>query len=271
MKRITLLKIFTPAVLLTLILSFSACDKNDNVLLFSVQNDIELGAQVSQEIANDPQYNIMSRTGNEEAYAYLEDMVDEILESGQVAYKDEFAWEVTLIKDDETLNAFATPGGYIYVYTGLIKYLESADALEGVLGHEIAHADLRHTSRNLQKSQTVQVLLSILLGNNPSALEEVAGQVAGTVAGLSFSRDYESEADAKSVVYLAETQYACNGAAYFFEKLLEEGQAGGTPEFLSTHPSPDSRVEDINAQATSEGCDTGLAANTDYNTFKNSL
>ena len=255
-------------LLLSFIMIFSACDKNDNFTpFFSVQDDIALGQQVSTEIKNDPSFKLISQTENPDAYAYINGMVNDILNSGEVAYKDEFAWDVTLIDNDSVLNAFATPGGYIYVYSGLIKYLETADALEGVLGHEMAHADLRHTSRNLQKQYGVSILLSIALGEDPTALEQIAGQIAGTVAGLKFSREYEAEADEKSVVYLAKTKYACNGAAFFFEKLLAEDQAS-PPEFLSTHPSPENRVADINAQADAVGCDTSLAENTEYDAFK---
>ncbi|GAA0893473.1 hypothetical protein GCM10009122_31520 [Fulvivirga kasyanovii] len=255
-------------LLLAVLVIFSSCDKNDNFTpFFSVEDDKALGAQVSQEIANDPSFDLIAQNENPDAYAYINGMVNEILSSEEVAYREEFAWEVTLIDNDSVLNAFATPGGYIYVYTGLIKYLETADALAGVLGHEIAHADLRHTSRNLQKQYGVSLLLSIALGDDPSALQEIAGQIAGTVAGLKFSREFEAEADDESVLYLADTKYACNGAAFFFQSLLDENQAS-PPEFLSTHPSPENRVADINATADEAGCDTNLASGTEYDAFK---
>jgi len=258
-------------VLFTLFVGITGCDKNGNIVLFSIQNDKDLGQQVSQQIESDPNFNLLSRTGYPEAYAYLDGMVTEILNSGEVEYRDEFVWEVTIVEDDNTLNAFATPGGYIYVYTGLIKFLDNADDLAGVMGHEIAHADLRHTSRNLQKQYGVSILLGILLGENPNTLTEIAGQIAGTVAGLAFSRDFETEADAESVEYLAPTPYACNGAASFFQKLEDSGQTGGTPEFLSTHPSPDNRVVDINAKANEVGCDTSLSGDSEYTNFQNNL
>ena len=256
-------------VLVVMLAGLSSCDKNNKIVLFSIQNDLDLGKQVSEEIAANPtQFPILDPATNAEAYTYLIAMRDEILNSGEVAYKDEFAWEIHIINDPNVLNAFATPGGYIYVYTGLIKYLEKADDLAGVLGHEIAHADLRHTSRNLQKSYGVSILLSILVGDNSNDLTKIAGQLAGNIAGLSFSRDFEKEADAQSVVYLSKTSYACNGAAHFFELIEASGQTGG-PAFLSTHPSPDTRIEDINAKATQEGCDiTPLADVTGYAAFK---
>ncbi len=264
-------RIFAFAFSLAAISTFTTCDKNDNaILLFSVQDDIDLGMQVSQEIANDPSFNLMSRSDYPEAYAYIDSMKEAVLNSGEVAYRDEFVWEVTLVQDDSTLNAFATPGGYLYFYTGLIKYLDNADALAGVMGHEIAHSDERHTSRNLQKQYGVSILLSLLIGENAGTLTQVAGQIAGTAAGLKFSRDFEREADDKSVEYLAETGFACDGAKIFFEKLE---QAGGSraPEFLSTHPNPDNRVAAIEEKAAEENCDTELTGGSRYQQFQASL
>lgn len=248
-----------------------ACDKNDNFVVFSVENDVQLGAQVKAEIENDPSIKILSPTQYPEVYNFLYHVRDGILNSGEVAYKEEFAWEIRVIDDDSTLNAFATPGGYIYIYTGLIKYLDHADDLAGVMGHEMAHADLRHTIRNLQKQYGVSALLSIALGRDPNALAQIAAQIAGQLAGLKFSREYETEADEHSVDYLSKTEYACNGAAFFFIKLNEAEQGGRPPEFLSTHPNPENRVNNINAKAESVGCDTTLATATGYDEVKASL
>ena len=250
MKRILL------AFILIMVIA-TGCDKNNDLVLFSINNDIELGEQVAAEIASDPAtYPVLDRASNSEAYAYLDAMRDQILNSGNVSYKDEFEWELHIIDDDETLNAFATPGGFIYIYTGLIKYLESADHLAGVLGHEIAHSDQRHTSKNIQTQYSVGILLSILLGEDAGEIAQIAADLASGAAYLKFSRSYEEEADEYSVLYLSETNYACNGAAGFFEKLLDSGQTSGVPEFLSTHPAEASRVTDINAQADEQGCDT---------------
>jgi beta-barrel assembly-enhancing protease len=259
------------AIVIAALFTFSGCDKNNNIVLFSVQNDIDLGTQVSEEIAADASFVILDRTANASAYAYLDGMVNEILDNGDVVYRNEFVWDVFIVHDDAVLNAFATPGGYIYVYTGLIKYLDEADDLAGVLGHEIAHADLRHTSRNLQKQYGVQILLSILIGQNATELQTIAGQIAGTVAGLSFSREFESESDARAVEYNDKTIYACDGVKNFFQKLEDSGNTGGTPEFLSTHPSPTTRIADITAKATELKCNTTLVGGDGYAIFKSDL
>ena len=256
---------------------FGSCDKNGDFLLFSIQNDLDLGAQMDAEIEANPQeFPILSRSQYPEAYAYLDDMVLEILDNADISYREEFAWEVHII-DQDVLNAFVTPGGYIYVYNGLIQYLDRADDLAGVLGHEIAHADQRHSSKQLQREYGISILLNIIIGEEASTLETIVGQIAGTGAVLAFSRGAESEADAYSVEYLAQTKYACNGAASFFQKLIDEGAGGGIPEFLSTHPNPDNRVEDINAKATGLSCSTtrfaddeaaGCAVTYDYDCFR---
>ena len=257
--------------------TFSSCKDNEGVI-FSTQDDIKLGQQVSHQVdstfrASKQLLERNSTNANvQKAYTHLDRIVNRVLNSGEVKYRNEFAWEVKIIDDRETLNAFATPGGYIYVYTGLIKFLDDEDHLAGVLAHEIAHADKRHSVRQLQRDYGIALLLSVALGNNPGALKQIAGQLAGTLAGLRFSRDAETEADNTSVQYLAGTKYyACDGAAGFFVKLNSQAQSNNPPEFLSTHPNPENRVENIEQQARERGCSTASAADTDFNELKKSL
>ena len=244
--------IFFILVIATFI-SFSGCDavkgSGGGINLFPIDKDKALGLQVSQEIESDTkQFPILPEQGNEQLYKYIRDIRDNILNSGQVKYKDEFAWQVKIIDDAETLNAFATPGGYIYIYTGLIKYLDSEDHLAGVMGHEIAHADLRHSTRQLTKMYGVQELISIVSGESG-----IVKDVAATLINLKFSRSHESESDAASVRYMCSTPYNAAGAAGFFEKIEAEGSAQ-PPQFMSTHPNPANRVEDIKGKKTALGC-----------------
>lgn len=236
--------------------------------LFSIQDDIELGEQLRDQILADPDtYPVVDEADAPEAYEYLYMVRDELLATGEVAYADDFAWEVYLIDDDETLNAFAAPGGYIWVYSGLIQYLEEDDYFVGVMGHELAHAAERHSTEQLTKIYGLSVLISLLLGEDPGLIVEIA---AG-LANLSFSRASEAEADERSVEYLCETSWAADGTAGFFAQLEAEG-GGGIPEFLSTHPSPENRVADIQAYAELLGCDTTLSADgNEWEDFQASL
>lgn len=260
------------------LLLLGSCGDGDGVI-FSIQDDLKLGQQVSHEV--DSTYRAEGKllersSGNpnvQQAYQSIDRIVGRILTSGQVKYQEEFPWTVKIIKDDETLNAFATPGGHIYVYTGLIKYLENEDHFAGVLAHEIAHADKRHSVKQLQRDYGISLLLSIALGNDPGALQQIAAQLTGTLTGLKFSRDAESEADKASVAYLAGTNYyACDGAAGFFLKLEQDAQQGGAPpEFLSTHPASDNRIQNIQEMAEQAGCKTNAAPGTDFQQLKNAL
>jgi predicted Zn-dependent protease len=254
--------------LLGIVLLFAGCKKDEGINIFTIQNDKTLGLQVRSEIfANPAQYPILSRTTYGAAYAYLEEMKNRILNSGKVTYKDEFAWELYIIHDDNIQNAFCTPGGYIYVYTGLIKYLDNATSLAGVIGHEIGHADKRHSTEAMTKQYGLSTLLSIVLGDNQNQLTDIAQGLVG----LTFSRENEKEADKYSVIYLCPTIYRANGASEFFQKIVASG-GSNVPEFLSTHPNPDNRVSNINSEATALACTGGTINASDdvsgYNAFK---
>jgi predicted Zn-dependent protease len=260
-------KLFFLATAITLITACGNPDDN-SINLFSIEDDKDLGLKVNTEIQSNPQeYPVLSRTQYPQAYAYVEAMRDKILAGGNVYYKDEFAWEVYIINDDNVLNAFCTPGGYIYIYTGLIHFLEAEHELAGVLGHEMAHADRRHSTDQLTQIYGLQLMLDILLGQNQNDLTNIAA----SLVTLSFSRSHETEADTYSVNYLCPTDYRADGAANFFQLLIDEGQSGSTPVFLSTHPDPGNRVQNITDQRNEQGCTGTGTFDAAYNNFKNSL
>ena len=153
------------------------------------------------------------------------------------------------------------------MYSGLIKFFDVKDDFVGVMGHEIAHADRRHSTQQLTKQYGVSLLLATLSDGDPGTLS----QILGSLVGLKFSRSDETEADEYSVKYLCGTTYAANGAASFFEKLVSEGTAS-PPAFLSTHPNPADRVADINQLASTLGCDTTFDSSlTDWKAFQKML
>lgn len=261
-----MIKTYSSLFFIAIAFSFLSCKGGGGLNVFSIQDDIALGKQVSQQIESDSkQYPILPEQGNEEAYRYVRGLKDKILQTGRIKYKNEFAWSIKIIDDDKTLNAFATPGGYIYVYTGLIKFLDSEDQLAGVMGHEMAHADRRHSTRQLTKLYGVQALTSIATGNKDPGMIE---QIALSLVSLKFSRSHETEADEYSVIYLCPTQYNAKGAGGFFEKMAGEAR---TPQFLSTHPDPGNRVQNISKKAQELNC-KGRATNSgDYNRIKKLL
>lgn len=268
MKKFKIILLF---LLPAIPLAMDSCQRNPDdrtINLFTIEDDMALGLQVKNEILSNPgQYPLLDTVQYAASYNYLRAIVQKIMDGGNVFYKDKFAWETYIIHDDEVLNAFCTPGGYIFVYTGLIKYLEAEHELAGVMGHEIAHADRRHSTDAMTRDYGISVLISVALGENAGQLTTIAANLAS----LKFSRNAESEADDYSVRYLCPTDYKADGAAAFFQKLIDNGQGEGDLEWFSTHPSPDNRVKNIQAKKTELSCNGDQSFDVAYSNFKNSL
>lgn len=255
------------AAVITGLVFLAACkDENGKINIFSISDDMAFGAQVSAEFEKDPSNVILDSASNVAIYKYVYGLRDSILKTGKLKYGNTFQWRIRVIKDT-ILNAFCTPGGYIYVYTGLMKYLESEDQLAGVMGHEMAHADHRHSTEAMTQQYGLQTLIDIVFGQNKGQLVRIA---AG-LKTLQFSRKNESQADESSVIYLYQTAYNAKGAAGFFQKIIDQGSGARQPEFLSTHPSPDNRVQAITDKWTALGGKTGQTFTSRYISFRNSL
>lgn len=164
------------------------------------------------------------------------------------------------VVDDPTINAFAMPGGYIGVHTGLIEASRSEGELASVLAHEMAHVTQHHLARSYKKASdmnlpmTAAVIAAILLGGANPQLASAA--LASTTAAsaqmqLNFTRDNEREADRVGMEVLAEAGYAPQSMPDFFERLYEETRyyGGNVPEFLLTHPVTESRIADASNRA----------------------
>lgn len=249
------------------LVTITACkDEDGDINIFTVQDDLNFGAQVSAEFEKDPTIKILDSAQYVGIYKYIYGLRDSILKNNQLNYESIFPWRIRVIKDDTTLNAFCTPGGYIYVYTGIMKYLESEDQLTGVMGHEMAHADKRHSTDAMTRQYGVSMLLDIVFGRDKGQL----ARIAAGLKSLQYSRKNESEADEFSVIWLYNTAYNAKGAAGFFQKIIDQG--GSTPpQFLSTHPNPENRVGAIEAKWTALGGKTGQAFKTRYQSFLTTL
>ena len=241
--------------------------------LLEAEYDVELGRQSARAILADPEeYPLLSAEEYPEAYAHLDRVVRQVVASEEIEYGGIFAYDsVKIIHNDDVLNAFCAPGGFIYVYTGLIKYLDAEDHLAGVLGHEIAHAERRHSSVRLQREFGKEAIVAFVALTSPFLGDVVAAQILRELTGLSYGRGQEAEADAMSVRYLEGSEYACDGTAGFFEKLLREGDGVRIPEFLASHPDPESRVREIEALAAERACRTELGDTARWQEFQASL
>lgn len=180
------------------------------------------------------------------------DMVRRVGERiARVSHKPDYAWEFNLIKDDKQANAFCLPGGKVAVYTGILPVTQTEEGLAVVMAHEIAHAIARHGGERMTDQLAFQVggmgLQALLEKKSPMVKQVVltAYGVGGQVGVLlPFSRSQESEADRIGLVYMAKAGYDPRAAVPFWRR-MSQGGGGQPPEWLSTHPSHETRIAQI--------------------------
>lgn len=171
-----------------------------------------------------------------------------------VSGKSGYDWEYKVIEDDDTINAFALPGGKIAVYTGILPIAETDAGLATVMGHEVAHATARHGGERISAGILAQLGaagLNVALRNNDPAVISAVNTAFGlgvTVGGiLPFSRKQESEADRIGLVYMARAGYDPRESVNFWKRMADANKGKpNPPEFLSTHPSYGTRVNNLN-------------------------
>ncbi len=206
--------------------------------LVSDEQENQLGQQVKQELDKQGTKYIQ----DPEIVNYVRGVAQKIFVS---ADKDRpgVHWQVQVIDDPKQVNAFATPGGYLYVFSGLLMAADNEAELAGVWGHESGHVVARHSARQMVDAMGLETVLGMALGQNPNQLAELAGTLAAKGALLSYSRQDETEADEYGARYAAQAGYDPHGIIQFFQKL--KGMEGNQPaiaKFLSDHPLTADRI-----------------------------
>lgn len=242
-------------IIYVLVAIIAACSSGLNI--FSDQDEVNFGLQMDQEIRKNPQQYMIYK-GDPSVKDYInQNIFRPILASPEVTRKSVYKYQLEILQNDTTLNAFATPGGYVYVYTGLIKYLDSEAALAGVIGHEIAHSERRHATQRMTEMYGLQILASFALRQNPSQIAEIAANLVTGLTLLANSRSNEDESDEFSVKYLSSTKYYPGSVKFFFEKLRDDNKVtqrgSGIGTFLSTHPDPIARITATNQRLQAQG------------------
>lgn len=179
-------------------------------------------------------------------------------DQGQSSYLDKYQWEFNLIENDSTVNAWCMPGGKVAFYTGIMPICKDELGVAVVMGHEIAHAIANHGRERISQQYAAQFGLSavsILLtgGSGPTIPSELILQGAGAATSLgilAFSRKHESESDKLGLYFMAMAGYNPQEAPKFWERMAENSGGEAPPEFVSTHPSHDTRIADLKANMT---------------------
>ena len=170
--------------------------------------------------------------------------------------------------ESKQVNAFALPGGYVYVYTGLLRQLDTECQLAGVLGHETSHIVARHGVKRLQEGLGLEVLSSAIFGGSSETTKAVVGQGLGLLL-QGYGRQAEREADSYGVIYAARAGMNPEGMVQVLEKLdkLSGGKSGFWENLASDHPPAAERAASVRAEIHSKGLDAGLP--NDPEPFKN--
>ncbi len=202
--------------------------------LVPVAEENRLGREVAREI--DSQLTFHS---NEEVQRYVSDLGRQILRHvDNVPAGINFTFQV--VDDPTTINAFAIPGGGIYVYTGLMRAMDNEAELVAVLSHEIAHVTRRHIAQRLVAAYGAQRVSNAALGNDPGLIGTLTATVIGQGFLLRYSRDQERDADEIGFGYMVSANYNPEAFITFFRKL----EGGPTPPTLiSSHPPPAQRIQ----------------------------
>ena len=174
-------------------------------------------------------------------------------DSGNSNLLEGFNWEFNLIDNDSTVNAWAMPGGKVAFYTGILPICQDDLGVAVVMGHEVAHAVARHGQERINQTFAKQVGLSIgaiALGQDPSTSQQMVFRAVGLgtdLALLRYSRTHESEADELGIIFMAIAGYDPREAPKFWERMSANSGGQAPPEFLSTHPSHETRISRLNA------------------------
>lgn len=230
--------------------------------LVSDADEAKLGAQFHQTLlTNDtarrefPLY-VPRNQAEADLQAYVTGLCQRALAAVPAKDRPKYDFTFTFI-DKDVENAFAVPGGYVYIYTGILKKFRDESELAGVIGHEITHVTHHHFRESLAKNAALGLSLQVLLGSTGAG--QVGQMAAGTffqLAGLKFSRAAERDADEGGTRMLAAMGLNPLGIAKYFSR----SQGQGVPEWLATHPGPRNRVKAIEAYVRSNPQFNQLAA-----------
>jgi predicted Zn-dependent protease len=207
--------------------------------IISLPQEERLGKQFAEQVEKEHPL-LRDAKGN----AYVERLGRRLLEDVPEVY---FDYTFKLVDSDE-LNAFALPGGYVYVNKGLIVAADNEAELAGVMAHEIGHVVARHGTERLTTRYGYNLALSLALGDNPDRWVALAANLFGKAGILAYSRSQESEADTLGVQTLYKAGYDPQAMATFFEKLLAQRERRATflEKYLSSHPLTEDRIRHVN-------------------------
>jgi len=225
-------------------------------LLLSPEDEAAIGEQLAAQV--EQQEKILD---DEETQRFVREVGARIADAVPEGER-RFPFQIQVIDSPGTVNAFALPGGYLYIYSGLIAAAESEAELASVLGHEVAHVTLGHASQQLAAQVGTEALAALALGNDPGLVAQLAAGIAAQGYLAAYSRMDEEAADSTGLGYLAGAGYEAEAMASFFRKLqrMESSDRNAVAAFFASHPAPKDRVEAIERMIRERGYEGGRSS-----------
>jgi predicted Zn-dependent protease len=231
-------------MLFLLLLAAAACQTNPDtgrrqLMLLSEDEEIQMGVQAFQQVQKE------SRFTEDPAFAEPVRRVGRAI--SEKANKPNYQWEFKVIDDDKTVNAWCLPGGKIAFYTGIYPILQDEAGMAIVMGHEVSHALLRHGGERVSQNILAQAGVTTvdLLAGGGGEWGQLTAAALGIGVLLPFSRKHETEADHFGLLLAAKAGYDPENGILIWERMSQVGGGSRPPEFLSTHPNPENRIENM--------------------------
>ncbi len=209
----------------------------EELMLFPEQQDIEIGQKYAPEVEK----QLGGRIENQQLQNYINSVGQKI---ANISHKPYFDYHYVAVKD-KSLNAVALPGGYIFITNGMLKNLQSEAQLAGILAHETIHVVARDSTNAMSNQIGIEILFSVAARGSSSRGVLTAADLARQIISLKYSRSDERQADIGGLDYMLKAGYDPYGMAQTME-ILQQEQKTRPIEFLSSHPSPENRIEYIN-------------------------
>lgn len=239
-----------PLLALTMSLNQCSCSDTLGSLFVTERDEQTIGTQFNAELlTKTSEYPIYKATTARQIQfeEYVGRVFKKVVDNVPAEQKPGYDFHIAII-DQNVENAFAVPGGYVYVYTGIINSMQSESELAGVLAHEIAHVTQHHYRDAMMKTTGITLVVEALAGSDSSVLKNAVKGVFTQLAALKVSRSNEDEADAYGTRYLGYSGWDPYGIADFFSRM----ESGGI-SWLSTHPDPKVRVQNVKDLVHKEG------------------
>ncbi len=252
---------FSPKLILAVLIALGSAvsyfgTRSSNEVTGEVQHikitpdqEIAIGLQAAPDMAQ--QFGGLLH--NEKIASYVEEVGQKVV-AGSDAKKGPYQYHFHALADPQTVNAFALPGGQVFVTLGLLRQLSNEAELSGVLGHEVGHVVGRHGAEHLAKQQFAAGLVGAAGvasydSRDPYRSARTAAMAAAVaqMVNMRFGREDELEADQLGVRFIKEAGYDPEGMSQLMQVLAKAGGGRRTPEFFSTHPNPENRLERIDA------------------------